>query len=75
MKVLNLSGNNFSSPKFEHVALFLYDNKYLEHIHLSECQITTKGAQAVMEGLIKNSSLKGLYLAKNRIAAEGLIKL
>jgi len=55
--------------------MFLYDNKYLEQLYLSECQISTKGSQAIMEGLVKNTGLRGLFLSKNRIGAEGLAKL
>jgi len=75
LKSLNLSGNAFTSAKFEHIAMFLFDNKTLEHLFLNECEINDKGAFAIFEGLVKNTKLQTLALSKNRIHADGVKKL
>ena len=75
LKTLNLKYCSIDGERAEHLATGLEDNHVLEDLLLDSNNIDTKGAAALLEMLVVNTSFKKLDLLFNKsIGVEGAIK-
>jgi Leucine Rich repeat len=58
------------NPALDQLSIFLWSNKRLEHLEISGCQMDDQCAEAVAEGLSRNTHLRYLDLSNNRIGKE-----
>ena len=72
LKSLNLSHNNLSGPDFNRVQLMLWNNRILQTLSLSQCRLGKVAAEAIGEGLSKNSTLLKLDISDNAFPADSL---
>ena len=57
----------YSNPALDKLSIFLWNNKKLEVLEMKSCQMDDQCAEAIAEGLSRNTTLRVLDLSNNGI--------
>jgi Ran GTPase-activating protein (RanGAP) involved in mRNA processing and transport len=63
---------NYSNPNLDQMSIFLWNNKKLETLEMRNCLLDDQGAEALADGIARNSTLRHLDISSNRIGAESM---
>lgn len=72
LRSLNLNNNDLSGTEFNRIQLMLWNNRVLQSLSLSGCRLGKVAAEAIGEGLSKNSTLLKLDISDNVFPADSL---